>query len=349
MHYGDARMTSQLSFPAIVLPPIGEGFATRIADGVYWLRMPMGADGINVWALEDGDGWTIVDTGLRSAETVTAWHHAFTRALDGRPILRIIVTHLHQDHSGMAGWLTQKVSAPLWMTRLEYLTLRALGAHTVDQVPLETISFYKSVGWDEDALDHYRARVVDFRNMLYPPPNSFRAIEHGERVIIGGREWIVAVGSGHSPEHASLHCPQERLLISGDQVLPHISSNVSVQPVEPEADPLSQWLASLSAFRNDLSDDVLVLPAHGRPFFGLHARIDALLNGHEYRLERLLFELTTPRRAIDVFPVLFKRDIDKMMLELATGESLAHLACLRSRGLVVDEVDSEGVRWWRAL
>lgn len=343
-------VTEQLTYPPIDSPSIGKGLATRIAEGVFWLRMPMGSkiDAINVWALVDGDGWTIVDTGLRSMETAAAWRQAFASTLERRPVRRIIITHLHPDHSGMAGWLAQKQPARLWMTRLEYLTLRVLADYTGQEAPHEAISFYKRVGWDDAALDYYRTRFGDFGKMLYPLPDSFQALEHGQRLKIGDHEWTVVVGKGHSPEHAMLHCPEKRLLISGDQVLPTISSNVSVQPLEPEADPLTDWLESLKAIRHTVPDDVLVLPAHGRPFYGLHARLGALLEGHENGLERLLALLETPQRAIDVFPALFKRHIEGMLFGLATGESLAHLACLRSRGLATDEVDDAGVQWWRA-
>jgi len=341
---------TDLFYPPLESPAIGDGSATEVAEGVLWLRMPMGGkiEAINLWALADGDGWTIVDTGLRKTETAAAWRRAFSSTLEGRPVRRIIVTHLHPDHSGMAGWLAQKQPARLWMTRLEYLTLRVLASYTGQEAPDAAIQFYKSLGWDEDALDHYRARFGDFGKALYPLPDSFHALEDGQRLVIGDREWTVVVGRGHSPEHALLHCPEAKLLISGDQVLPEISSNVSVQPLEPEADPLTDWLETLKAIRAVVPDDVLVLPAHGKPFRGLYARIDALLDGHETGLERLAALLETPKRAIDVFPALFKRQIDKEVLGLATGESLAHLACLRSRMLATEEVDSGGIRWWRA-
>ncbi|WP_313801743.1 MBL fold metallo-hydrolase [Sphingobium sp.] len=339
-----------LFYPPLEPPPIGEGSATEVADGVFWLRMPMGGkiEAINLWALADGDGWTIMDTGLRTTETAAAWRQAFSSTLGGRPVRRLIVTHLHPDHSGMAGWLAQKQPARLWMTRLEYMTLRVLAAYTGQEAPEEAIRFYKAVGWEEDALDYYRARFGDFGKALYPLPDSFHALEDDQRLLIGGREWIVVVGKGHSPEHALLHCPEAKLLISGDQVLPEISSNVSVHPLEPGADPLTDWLETLRAIPGRVPDDVLVLPAHGKPFRGLHARIGALIDGHETGLERLLALLATPKRAIDVFPALFKRQIDKKVLGLATGESLAHLACLRSRMLATEEVDDTGIRWWRA-
>ncbi|KEQ53540.1 Zinc metallohydrolase, glyoxalase II family [Sphingobium chlorophenolicum] len=344
-------MNELVNYPPLEEPEIGDGTATEVAEGIFWLRMPMGGSigAINLWALADGDGWTIVDTGLRTTETSAAWRRAFASTLGGRPVRRIIVTHLHPDHSGMAGWLAQKQPARLWMTRLEYLTLRVLASYTGQEAPEEAIRFYRTAGWDEDALDHYRARFGDFGKMLYPLPASFHALDDGQRIMIGDREWVVVIGKGHSPEHALLHCPEAKLLISGDQVLPQISSNVSVQPLQPEADPLTEWLETLDAVRRRVPDDVLVLPSHGKPFHGLHGRIQALIDGHEVALVRLLEFLETPSRAIDVFPALFKRQIDRRLLGLATGESLAHLACLRTRGLVSDEVDAGGIRWWRAL
>lgn len=343
-------MNDMLSYPPLEEPEVGEGTATEVAEGVFWLKMPMGGSigAINLWALADGDGWTIVDTGLRTTETSAAWRLAFASTLGGRPVTRIIVTHLHPDHSGMAGWLAQKQPARLWMTRLEYLTLRVLAAYTGQEAPEEAIGFYRAAGWDEDALDHYRARFGEFGKMLYPLPNSFHALDDGQRIMIGDREWIVVVGKGHSPEHALLYCPQAKLLISGDQVLPQISSNVSVQAMQPDADPLTDWLETLDAVRRRVPDDVLVLPSHGRPFFGLHGRIGALIEGHEAALVRLLELLERPCRAVDVFPALFKRQIDRKILGLATGESLAHLACLRTRELAFDAVDRDGIRWWRA-
>ncbi|WP_179046198.1 MBL fold metallo-hydrolase [Sphingobium lactosutens] len=323
-------MNSKITYPEIEPPEIGSGSAAKIAEGVFWMRMPMGGriEAINLWALADNDGWTIIDTGLRTTETAAAWHQAFASTLANQPIQRIIVTHLHPDHSGMAGWLAQKHAAPLWMTRLEYLTLRVLASYTGQEAPAEAIQFYKAAGWGEIELDHYRARFGDFGKMLYPLPDNFRALEDGQRLKIGDREWMIVVGKGHSPEHAMLYCADLDLLISGDQVLPEISSNVSVQPLEPEADPLSDWLVTLGKIRQTVPNDVLVLPAHGKPFRGLHERIGALIQGHEDGLARLLALLGSPKRAIDIFPALFKRQISLSLLGLATGESLAHLACL---------------------
>lgn len=346
----EIKMHASITYPPIAIPEIGNGEAVRIADGLFWLRMPLAGRlaAINLWALTDGDGWTIVDTGLRRPETAAAWRQAFVTTLESRPVHRIIATHLHPDHTGMAGWLVQKQPARLWMTRLEYLTLQVLAGYTGEEAPAAAIDFYRQAGWNDEALDHYRARFGDFGKALYPPPDSFRALVDGQTLEIGERRWEVVVGSGHSPEHAMLWCREAGLLISGDQVLPEISANVSVHPLEPDANPLGDWLRSLRSIRDRIPDDVLVLPAHGKPFVGLHARIDALIGEHERNLARLLELLATPKRAIDVFPALFKREIRLSDLGLATGESLAHLAYLREQRLVHARRGDDGSLYWQA-
>ncbi|SCW75619.1 Glyoxylase, beta-lactamase superfamily II [Sphingobium faniae] len=331
-------------------PAIGDGKAVEIAEGVLWLRMPVGGrlQAINVWALADGDGWTIVDTGWKTPETQAAWQEAMQHELRGLPVRRIIVTHMHPDHSGMAGWLAREQGAPLCMTRLEYLTLRAIVSYMPGEPPAEAVAFYRSAGWDDAAVQYYSKRFGTFGIAVSAVPDSFVALEDGQIIPIGERKWEIVVGKGHSPEHAMLYCRKSDLLISGDQVLPEISSNVSVQPLEPEADPLDDWLTSLAAIRERVADTTLVLPAHGQPFHGLHDRVEAVETGHAVALERLLALLDEPKRAIDVFGALFKRPISQSTLILATGESLAHLALLTGRGQARRERDASGVYWWRA-
>lgn len=349
--YAPLRSEDGLRYPLKEIPGTGDGSAVSIAPGVLWMRMPMGGGlaFINIWALADEDGWTIVDTGLRTPDTVNAWRTAFAGALGGKPIKRVFATHLHPDHSGMAGWLCNRTGARLWMTRLEYLMLRVLANDTGREAPPEGIRFYQAAGWDEDAVDRYRARFGEFGKLLYPIPNAFRCIVDGERIRIGGWEWEVVVGVGHSPEHACLYSSELNLLISGDQILPRISSNVSVHALEPEADPLSDWLRTLADIATRVPDDVLVLPAHGEPFFGLHSRIKGLIDGHESALMRVHAVLEQPSRPIDLFKTLFRRPITPELYGMATGESLAHLSCLRTRGLARREIDTQGVAWWQAV
>jgi glyoxylase-like metal-dependent hydrolase (beta-lactamase superfamily II) len=326
------------------------GAVVEVAPGVLWMRMPLGGSlaYINVWALQDGDGWTLVDTGMQTEPTSKAWRKLFAGALGGRPIKRVFVTHLHPDHVGLAGWITRKFGCRLWMTRLEYLQCRMLVADTGREAPQDGIDFYRAAGWDADAIDTYQSRFGGFGKAIYQLPDSYRRIEDGEEIAIGAHTWQVVVGSGHSPEHACLYCPELKLLISGDQVLPKISSNVSVFPTEPDGDPLTDWLVSLERIKRFVPDDVLVLPAHNDPFIGLYARLDHLIRGHERGLERLEKALAEPKRSVDVFGSLFARHIGPDLLGMATGESLAHLNCLVGRGRASVSFDDQGVAWYRA-
>ena len=345
----------QLNYPFDDPPKVG-GDARDVAPGVKWLRMPLGGalGFINVWAIdegpldENGPGWAIVDTGMGGTATRDSWRAAFQGGLAGKGVSRVFVTHMHPDHIGMSGYLTRKFDAKLWITRLEFMTCRSLAADTGREAPEDALRFFRAAGWDEDALEHYKARFGGFGRGLHALPDSFHRLNDGDEVTIGGKLWRVVVGSGHSPEHACLYCPELKLMISGDQVLPKISSNVSVFPTEPDGDPLTDWLTSLARIKGKIPDDVLVLPAHNDPFHGLHARIDHLIGGHERGLMRLHALLAEPKRVVDVFHVLFRRVIDQNLLGLATGESLAHLNCLISRGQVVRTRDANGVDWYHA-
>ncbi len=345
----DPASTTALTYPFTAVPGPGEAF--EVAPGVRWLRMrlPMaGLNHINLWALADGDGWTLVDTGMQTTDTATDWQTALSGPLARGPVQRVVCTHMHPDHIGMAGWLTRAHNVRLWTTRLEYITCRMLVADTGREAPVDGVRFYKAAGWDESAIEHYRARFGGFGKAVHALPDSYRRVIEGEEILIGGYRWRAVIGRGHSPEHLCLHCPELKLLISGDQVLPRITSNVSVFPTEPDADPLTEWLDSLAWLKRQIPDDVLVLPSHNEPFHGLHARLDALAEGHEKRLVRVLEELSIPKRAVDVFSVLFKRAIGLDMLGMATGESLAHLNCLIVRGLATREFDESGVLWYKA-
>jgi glyoxylase-like metal-dependent hydrolase (beta-lactamase superfamily II) len=344
-----AAATAVLTYPFASVPD--PGHAVPVAPGVMWLRMPLpfsGLNHINLWALEDGGGWTLTDTGMQTPDTAAHWEQAFAGALDRRPVMRVICTHMHPDHIGMAGWLTRQNDCRLWTTRLEYLTCRMLVADTGREAPPDALRFYHAAGWDEQALGSYKARFGGFGKAVYTLPDSFRRIVDGEEILIGGRNWHAVVGRGHSPEHLCLHSPELRVLISGDQVLPRITSNVSVFPTEPDANPLQEWLESLASIGARVPDDVLVLPSHNEPFRGLHARLKTLISGHEQRLERMQAELRVPKRVVDVFGVLFRRKVGADMLIMATGESVAHLNCLIARGLAVRELDTSGVAWYRS-
>lgn len=340
----------RLVYPFEATPAVGAAEAHDIAPGVKWIRMPVPGplEFINVWLIRDGEGWAIADTGMAGEETQAAWEQVFDKVLEGKPVTRVFATHMHPDHMGLAGWLTRRFGCRFWITRLEYLTCRTLTSDTGREAPQDAIDFLQAAGWGEESIDDYRAKFGGFGKWMSPPPDSFKRMTDGDRIQIGDHVWEVVVGRGHSPEHACLWCPELKLMISGDQVLPRISSNVSVFPTEPDNDPLSDWLASIASIKARVPDDTLVLPAHNDPFFGLHARLDNLNNGHEVSLKRLLRTLAQPKRAIDVFPSLFGRKIDSpLLLGMATGESLAHLNCLVRRGQITRTRDAEGVDWYQ--
>ncbi len=340
----------ELDYPCGDAPEPGR--ASEIVPGVFWLRMPMplGLNHINLWAIRDGAGWAAVDSGLQTPETAQAWRTLFGKdgALsDG--LTRLFVTHMHPDHIGMAGWLRRKFGCQLWMTRMEYLMCRVLAADTGRAAPDDAIEFYRRAGWDDDAIEVYRTRFGGFGKFVHALPESFRRLDDGATIRVGDHDWKVVVGTGHSPEHACLYCPSLKLLVSGDQVLPKISSNVSVFPTEPDADPMEDWLSSLDKVKAAVPDDVLVLPAHNEPFRGLHARIDYLRASQMQALDRLRGALAEPKRAVDVFGELFSRPITGAggLLGMATGESIAHLNYLLHRGEAVRELAADGCYWYR--
>lgn len=338
-----------LTYPFDTIP--GPGETQEVAPGVLWIRMPLpfSLDHINLYALADGDGWAVVDTGAQTPEALAAWKAVMNGSFAGRPVTRVFATHMHPDHVGMAGWITRRFDCRLWMTREEYLTCRTLVADTGREAPNDGVRFYRAAGWSEDSIELYRTRFGSYGMHIHALPDSIRRIRDGERIIIGDHAWDVVVGRGHSPEHACLHCPALKLLISGDQVLPRISSNVSVFPTEPDADPLGDWLDSIAEIRDRVTDDVLVLPSHNTPFVGLHTRLDALHRGHQAGLKRLRKRLAEPRRAIDVFGSLFAREIkDEALLSMATGEAMAHLNYLVTNGEVLRRLDEHGVAWYHA-
>ena len=325
---------SGLSYP-IAQPP-APGTVTAVAPGVYWLRMPLPfvLNHINLWLLEDGDGWTIVDCGFATGEARACWEQIFAGHLGGKPVTRVIVTHFHPDHIGLCDWLCDKHDLIPWMTKAEFLQAHAVRNRTAgtDGALLQDLMM-------RHGLDAERMQWIAERALLYDTgvpglPPAHRRIRDDESIVIGAHTWRVVVGHGHAPEHASLYCEELGMFIAGDMLLPRISTNVSVWPAEPEADPVGEFLASLSRYAAlaPLDANTLVLPSHGLPFHGMHARIAALREHHRVRLDRLAAACVTPQNAADILPVLFDRKFDDHHLLFAMGEGIAHLNCLMYRG-----------------
>ena len=325
------------------------GSTQPVADGIHWLRMPLpfAINHINLWLLEDNDGWAVVDTGIHSDVSKNVWKQAISSVMRDKPINHVVVTHLHPDHVGCAGWLTDEFDIDLWMTRDEYLLCRVLVADTGRAAPEEGVNFYHAAGFAPEAMHNYQKMFCMFGRYVAPLPEAYKRLKEGDELMFAGHKWEVLIGRGHSPEHACFFDAERNLFVSGDQLLPTISSNVSVYPTEPKANPLKDWLDSLRMLKASLPEDVLVLPAHGKPFRGAHERLDALVAEHVDGLAKLLEYCKEPRRALDAFPALFKSRITDGSLMMATGESVAHLNYLIDEGSVVAETDADDVTWYR--
>lgn len=325
----------------------GDAEAVAVAPGILWVRMQLpipGLDYINLWLIEDGPGWTIVDTGFQSNKTKGWWEAIFARYLDGRPVSRLICTHFHPDHMGLAGWLVDRwPGIALWTTFAEWSFGRMLWLDTLDAVPDDVLEFYRRIGWGAAQQAELARRGYNrFSQVVSPIPRGIRRIVDGEELAIGGRHWRVIVGQGHSPEHACLYCAELGLMISGDQILPRITPHIGVYPGEPEADPLRLFLDSLDLFR-PLPGDILVLPSHGDPFRGLGTRLDALARHHAVRLGRLFDACTAPRTASELIPAMFSRPLRPEDLGLATAEGLAHLHYLMAESRLKRELGADGI------
>lgn len=329
--------------------PIEVGTALTVAPGIVWVRMPLPfqLNHINLWLLDDGDGWTMVDTGLANDETRGLWERLFETSLDGKPVRRLICTHFHPDHMGLAGWLTERWGIELWTTQGEWAVGRLLSVDQTEAFVDGQVDFYRRSGLDEESLRVVRERGNVYAGRVVPIPVSYHRIRDGQSISIGGRDWQVITGTGHAVEHAALYCPEAGVLISGDQVLPRISPVVAVWPSDPAADPLDDFLTSLDRFR-PLPDTTFVLPSHGLPFSGLHARLDELAHHHDQRLDRTLEFCAEPVTAADVLRRLFTRELDAHQLLFAVGESLSHIHYLMAHGRIVRETRSDGAWLYRA-
>ena len=325
--------------------PPAPGTTIEVAPGVHWLRMalPFALDHINLWALEDGADWLLIDTGLGNEPTRTLWDRIFAEKLGARPVTRVLVTHYHPDHAGNAAWLCKRTGAELWMTRGEFLTVHAARNSSAGYTTEAQMELFRSNGLDEARANALLARGGLYKTMVPDFPSAHRRLYEGDHVAIGGREWNVMVGYGHAPEHASLFCGQANVLVSGDMLLPRISTNVAVRPIDPRSNPLRLFLESIRRYCA-LPEDVLVLPSHGLPFRGAHARVAQLEAHHVERLAELREACAqAPRAAADVLEILFKRKLDTSQIFFALGEAIAHLHYLQYDGQLARSVGADGV------
>ena len=345
----NAPLPSPLLFPHPDAPLPAK--AIEVVEGVLWIRMPLpfALDHINLWLLRDRidgvDGWTLIDTGFGNPATRELWDEHFATTLQGLPLLRVIVTHYHPDHIGNAGWLLERVQGPklAWMTQGEFAIAHLVLNEAVNS--MKTFApFFARHGMPADAASAQGARGNIYRIGVPDLPQQYRRIVTGDNVRINGRDWRVIVGMGHAPEHASLFCPSLNVLIAGDMLLPRISTNVSVGPIEPDGDPLAHFLAAIAVYTR-LPDDTLVLPSHGLPFIGIKPRVAALTEHHRARLAELHAAAAAAEAvtAHELLPVLFRRQLDVQQQFFAMGESIAHLNHLWHQRRLERIVGDDGV------
>ena len=337
-----------LRYPHAVPPARGE--ATEIAEGVLWARLPlpMALDHVNVYLLDDGDGWCVVDTGFDSRKTRAVWQALLSGPMAGRPVTKVLVTHHHPDHIGLAGWF-QAQGAELITTRTAWLMARMLVLDDQDRPLPETLDFWRGAGMDAATFAQRAGeRPFNFADVVAPLPLGYTRIAEGSVVRIAGRDWDVRIGNGHAPEHATLWSRDDGLVIGGDQLIPSISPNLGVYATEPLADPVGEWLESCERFLPLADDTALILPGHKLPFHGLPLRLRQLIANHHGALDRLHGYLSEPKTAAECFRVMFKREIGPGEYGLALVESYAHCQHLWHGARATKTRRNDGAWLWQA-
>jgi glyoxylase-like metal-dependent hydrolase (beta-lactamase superfamily II) len=337
----------ELAYPFADFPP--ERGVVEVADGILWLSTPLpfaGLRQINLWLLADGDGWTMVDCGYGNAPARAVIEAIWASALGGKPITRLVITHFHPDHAGNSAWIAQRWNLLPYMTQGEWFAANiALRDDRETQIE-RRVAFFRAHGLDPTRIEVFRTGAVLYSAGVELPP-AFSRIAAGDVLTIGGESWEILIGEGHSPEHAALYCPARKILISGDQILPTITTNISVWPTEPEGDPLGLFLASGARFARRLDRATLILPSHRRPFRNVHARLAQLAHHHEERLDLILRATGTETTAADLISVLFSRALDGHQMGFAMGEAIAHLNHLVTRGVMERVRDASGIIRYR--
>ena len=330
--------------------PPAHGEAIEVADGLLWIRLPlpMALDHVNIYALDEGESWSIVDTGIYTKRSVALWEEVLSGPLAGKPVSRVILTHHHPDHVGMAGWLMARFGAELMASRTSWLMARMLILDAEDRPTPEALRLWRAAGMDTAIYEARKnSRPFNFADTCHPLPVGYTRLKEGDVLHAAGRDWDVHTGNGHAPEHLTLWSRDNNLVLAGDQILPSISPNIGVYPTEPEADPLSDWLDSCARFAAMAHDDHLVLGGHKTPFKGLPVRMRQLADNHHGALARLRDHLTMPRTAGECFAPLFKRKIDDGTYGLALVEAVAHLNHLYQAGEISRTQRTDGAYLWQ--
>ena len=328
----------------------GKGHAVDITPDIKWLRspLPLSLNHINCYLLRDGEGWCVVDTGMNSESARQQWLDVIEAELEGAPLTRVFATHHHPDHVGLAGWLCDRHRVPLWMSESEYFHTCTFNAPRRSEPYWEVDQYFVRAGMSLQSQQSLYAND-DYNHMVSEVPASYHRIADGDRIQIGSHEWVAITSRGHAPEHLSLYCSELNLYLSGDQLLPKITSNVSVSPIAPDADPLGDWLQAHADIAHRVPDNAIVLPAHQLPFSGVHTRLQQVVEHHEQRMDRLCDLCREPSTAQLLTDRLFDRELDAFQNFLAVGECLAHLHRLMALGRVERTLQASGVYHFRHL
>ena len=345
------QLAAELHYPWETPPGLGE--VIEVKPGVLWVRLklPFRLNHVNIYLLADGDGWTMVDSGFGNDETIAAWEALFAGPLNGFRIKRLIVTHSHPDHVGLAGWLVQRFDCKFYMTQVEYLqTIYHQNRHT-DERRDNGRRFFHRHGMSEDLVEALMSRGQDYLKRTAELPPAYIRLADQQHITIGKRDFTVLTGGGHAPEQMMLYCAAEKLFLSADQVLSKISPNVSVWAHEPEANALGQYLSSLKRIAGQLPADALVLPGHGVPFYGLHTRIDQLAGHHEERCQMIAAACRDePKTSAQLVPVVFfKHKLDAHQTGFASGELIAHVNYMLAENRLSMTQSDDGVLRFRAI
>ena len=349
MHLYKPGMSYKPDYPFEGEPAPGE--TREVAPGVWWLRMPLpfALNHINLWLLDDGDGWTLVDTGVQNDEIKACWETIEAKHITAeKPVKRVIVTHFHPDHVGLAGWLCERHGVELTMTLAEWTQARMNTFEPPDAKARQMIPFFKQAGFNAEQMELVKKRGTYYGTIVSQPPDAFNRIEEGDEVMIGGFAWKVIITEGHALKHACLYSAENNVLISGDQVLPRITPNVSVQCQEPDSNPLQLFMDSMDKLR-PLAADTLVLPSHDWPFRGLHERLDHMVEHHQERLDTALAACAEAVTCMDVMNAMFTRKLDNHQIFFAIGEAMAHIHLLMNQGKINRSLEADGVYRYQAV
>ncbi|WP_246727747.1 MBL fold metallo-hydrolase [Chelativorans sp. Marseille-P2723] len=329
----------------LVESPPEWGAPVEVADGILWVRLPLpfALDHVNVYLIRGQDGWALLDTGVDDARIRSIWEELFSGPLAGERLERVIVSHYHPDHVGLAGWLAAKFNIPLHMSATDYLLARGLSHPAGSGLMRFRKGFLESHGVEPELASVVTERGQRFLDMCSPLPGTFRRLLAGMSLHLGGTAYEVLTGGGHAPEQVMLYGAKSGAFFSTDQVLQRISPNVGITPLAPDDDTLDEYLRSLGEIRERVASDVLVLPCHGLPFKGLHQRIDELSAHHHRRCDRILEAVADrPMTVGELLPVLFPRPLDPQQRSFAFAEALAHVNYLVARERL-QRLESEGI------